>query len=261
MAETLKPRPYATPRRIPGLYTAEWMAFQSGLPPRLRSDPALAAFVRRTKRWRRIALVGGLLLPYAWILVAGDNGPYPNFFVVFVAAWFAARILPELFARHRAAPATRVATLGDRSTSRFVPCTGRRWLVGSFVLAAAAATAGRVWPAEPFREQLGPLALSLLVGVVSTTAVVRIAWRSHPAGHPDDVLVDDAIRVLATTTVIAAWAALQFLITLWMIPLDTIGGDGPKAPAELLIGLSYLPVGGLIAACAWVPTRVERERR
>lgn len=147
MAETLKPRPYATPRRIPGLHTAEWMAFQSGLPPRLRSDPALAAFVRRTKWWRRITFFGGLLLPYAWLVVTGSDGPVPNFFVVWVTAWFAARILPELFARHRRPGATRVATLGNRSLLRYVPDTGRRWLLASYALGAIAIVVGRIWPA------------------------------------------------------------------------------------------------------------------
>lgn len=56
----------------------------------------------------------------------------------------------------------------------------------------------------------------------------------------------------------AAWSALQFLVTFWLLPSPVVGGEGSTTPGEVVIGLSYLASFGVLAAFAWVPTRVER---
>ena len=97
------------------------------------------------------------------------------------------------------------------------------------------------------------LAASVLLGLVGAAAVMRIARRPQPAGSPNDVLVDEAIRGLATTRAMSGWSALQFIVAAYLAP----HGYFPQSSFvhTTIIVLSLI---GLTASWAWVPTRMAR---
>lgn len=137
-----------------------------------------------------------------WDLVAWGDGRVIGWPVALIVGWFAARIIPELFTRNRSATTVRVAALGSRSPLRDVTSTAMRWLAGGVVLTAVDVALSWWW-GEPLRSEV-PVAGSVVVAVCGSLAVVRIARRPQPAGSADDVAVDEAIRRIGTTGVLAA---------------------------------------------------------
>ena len=133
--------------------------------------------------------------------------------------------------------------------------TARRWLLASFALALSGVVLSR-WSGQPLGSDVGPILASVVIATCGSLAVVRIARRSQPAGSVDDVLVDDAIRTIGTTGVLSGWAALQYLVTFWLVPWPHSLSD--PGWAWVTSTMSYACLIGIMAAWAWVPTRAAR---
>lgn len=244
-------------RQLPELGSNEWMALQQGLPSSLADDPALSRYARRTRRWRLYGTVGGLVGTYAWTFFPLHDGRRSaDAFVGLVVGWFVAGVVPELFVRNRPSSGLRAAGLETRSVRRYVSPTAWRWLAGSLVLTISAVVIRQVVTLRigPSRADTAMvLNASLLLALVAVAAVRRIARRPQPAGGSNDVLVDEAIRRLATTRAMSGWSALQFIAAAYLAP----EGYFPNAAAvhNTIIVISLI---GLTASWAWVPTRMVR---
>lgn len=244
-------------RKIPDLGSNEWMALQHGLALTLADDPALSRYAQRSRRWRLYGIVGGLFGTYAWAFFPFHDGlRSANPFVGLVVGWFVAGVLPELFVRNRPKSELRVAALEERSVRRYVNPTAWHWLAGSVVLTISAVVIRqtvtvRVGPSRADTAMV--LAASVLLALIGATAVKRIAKRPQPAGGPDDVLVDETIRGLATTRTMSGWSALQFIAAAYLAPR----GFFPHADLvhNTILVISFI---GLTASWAWVPTRMMR---
>lgn len=248
-----------TARAVPPLGSTEWMSMQSGLPQPLADDPALLRYARRTRVWRAIGVCGAIVGSIGWAaLRLGDNRTSVNFTVALFIGWFGAGVLPELFVRNRRATEQRAAALAARAPGRFVTPTARRWLTASYVGIVAAIVVRQVVThrVAPSRADAAAiLASCILLTVVGTIAVWRIARRHQPAAAPNDVAVDDAIRFLATTRAVSGWTALNFIAVVYLSP----AGGFPHA--DLVHG-AFRTLGaiGAMAAWAWVPTRLAPRR-
>lgn len=244
-------------RALPELGSNEWMALQQGLPMSLVGDPSLSRYASRTRRWRMCGIVGGIAGAWGWTFFPLHDGPrHSNLPVALFIGWFAAGVLPELFVRNRPGTEVRVAALESRSIKRYVTPTAGRWLVGSGVLTLTALLVRqtvtlRVAPSRADAAML--LNASLLLAIVGTTAVRRIAKRPQPAGGSEDLAVDEAIRGLATTRAISGWSALQFIAAGYLAP------RGFFAHADLVHNtIALMSLVGVAASWAWVPTRIVR---
>ena len=244
-------------RKLPELGSNEWMALQQGLPPSLADDVALSRYAQRTRRWRLYGIVGGLVGTYAWTFFPLHDGRRSaDALVGLVVGWFVSGVVPELFVRNRPSTGLRAATLENRSVRRYVSATAWRWLAGSVVLTISAVVIRQV-----VTRRIGPtradtamvLSASILLALVGFAAVRRIARRPQPAGGPNDVLVDEAIRRLATIRAVSGWSALQFIAAAYLAP----EGNFPHAALthNTIVVISLI---GLIASWAWVPTRMVR---
>ena len=233
------------------------MALQQGLPLSLAADPALNRYAVRTRRWRVLGVGGGLFASAAWAYFPFHEGLRSwNPAVGLVVGWFAAGVLPEIFVRHRPATSVRAAALKSRSVRRYVSPTAWRWLAGSIALSAAAVAIRQVVTlrSTPTRADAAMLlSASLLLALVGIAAVWRVARRPHPAGGPNDVLVDETIRALATTRAVSGWSALQFIAAAYLAPT----GYFPNADLVHRT-IVVLALVGLTASWAWVPTRMVR---
>lgn len=245
-------------RALPELGTNEWMALQQGLPPALVDDPALSRYASRTRRWRAFGVAGGVLGAFLWTLIPFHDGRrHSNLLVALFIGWFVAGVLPELFVRNRPGTDVRAATLESRSIRRYVTSTAARWLAGSVALTLAALLVRqtvtlRVAPTRADAAML--LSASVLLAIISTAAVRRIALRPQPAGGSHDLAVDEAIRGLATTRTISGWSALQYIVAGYLAP------KGSFPHAELVhTSIALAAIVGVIASWAWVPTRLVRQ--
>lgn len=242
-------------RHIPDLGSNEWMAVQQGLPAQLASDAALTRYRKRTRVWRIIGVVSGIVGTIAWSVHVQPR--HSNVLVVALfIGWFAAGVLPELFVRNRKSTAVRVAALETRSIRRYITPTAWHWLAGSYALTAVAVgirqiVTHRIGPTRA--EAAGALWSSVLLAILGAAAVWRISRRPQPAGDSGDVAVDDAIRSMATTRAISGWSALQFFAAGYLAPR----GFFPHADLvhDAIVTLAVVGVG---ASWAWVPTRIVR---
>ena len=97
------------------------------------------------------------------------------------------------------------------------------------------------------------LAAALLVSTVGTVAVWRIATRAQPAGSEDDIVVDEAIRTMATTRAMSGWGALMFIIAGYLAP----HGAAMERPSPTIHTIIVVAATvGALASWAWVPTRI-----
>jgi len=239
-------------RRLPELGSTGWVALQAGLPNSLEQDPALVRYARRARRWRIGGVLAGIAVPAAWVMVTERKWPVEGFGTI-VAGWFVGGLVHDLFVRNRASAQVRVARLTARSPLRYVTATARRWLLASYALTGVAATLAIVI-GDPvsWRHDALPTVGTLVVLGVGAIAVWRIAARPHPAADSDDVQVDEAIRAVATTRTVSAWTALQFTLAPSFLPSPLRAGW----TFELVSIVGWLAVVGLLAAWAWVPTRL-----
>ncbi len=243
----------AATRRLPQLGSPAFTAMQAGLPPSRGDDPALVRYARRTRRWR----IGGTLAAIAAMVAVATltEGRTAMPFQAAIVGWFAGGLILDLFARNRSTPDVRVAQLTTRSVLRYVTPTARRWLIASFGLTAVSAALS-VIAGQPlaWRHDGLPTAAAVLLAAVGSAATWRIATRPQPAGDAADVQVDEAIRMVGTTRTISAWTALQFSLATAYVP-SPVRPDWWFEPAAVV---SWLALVGLIAAWAWVPTRIPR---
>jgi hypothetical protein len=243
---------------LPELGSNEWMALQQSLPPSLGGDAALSRYKSRTRRWRVYGVIGGVAGASGWTFFPLHDGPrQSNLQVALFIGWFAADILPELFVQNRSGTEVRAAALESRSVRRYVTPTAARWLIGSGVLTLAALLVRqtatlRVAPTRGDAAIL--LSASLLLAIIGTVAVRRIAKRPQPAGGSEDLAVDEAIRNLATTRAISGWSALQFIAAGYLAPT----GYFPRANFTHNT-IVLFSVVGVAASWAWVPTRIVRQ--
>lgn len=245
-------------RQVPELGSASWMTLQTGLPPHLASDAALAGYARRTRRWRTAGVAGAFVGSVVWgvLDVAGDGQASVNTLVALFIGWFGAGVVPELFVRNRAPSEHRAATLAPRSPSRYLTLTAKRWLTASYVgiVAALVVISLATTRSTPARQDIVMIvtacaALTAIAGL----AVWRIATRHQPATGPDDVAIDEAIRALATTRVVSGWTVLNFIAVIYLGP----NGDFENAGVSNSVFATIGSVGAL-AGWAWVPTRIHR---
>ena len=256
--ETFVVRAIGKRRALPDLGSNEWMALQQGLPLSLVDDPALSRYASRTRRWRVYGVLGGVAGAYGWTFFPLHDGPrQSNLPVALFIGWFAAGVLPELFVRNRPGTDVRAAALESRSVWRYVTPTAARWLVGSGALTLAAVLVRqtvtlRVAPSRADAAML--LNASLLLAMIGTAAVRRIAKRPQPAGGSEDLAVDEAIRGLATIRAISGWSALQFIAAGYLAP------RGFFPHADLVHNtIALISLVGMVASWAWVPTRIVRQ--
>lgn len=242
-------------RRIPDLGSNEWMAAQQGLPPQLALDAALTRYRKRTRVWRIIGVIGGIVGTIAWSVHVQPR--HSNVLVVALfIGWFAAGVLPELFVRNRKSTAVRVAALETRSVRRYITPAAWHWLAGSYALTAIAVgirqvVTHRIGPTRA--EAAGALCSSVLLALLGAVAVWRISRRPQPAGASGDVAVDEAIRSMATTRALSGWSALQFFAAGYLAPR----GFFPHANLvhDAIVTVAFI---GVCASWAWVPTRIVR---
>ncbi|MGB8860135.1 MAG: hypothetical protein WCC60_12800 [Ilumatobacteraceae bacterium] len=242
-------------RAVPELGTNEWMALQQGLPRSLVGDPALSRYATRTRRWRMYGVVGGAAGAIGWTFFPLHDGRrQSNLAVALFIGWFVAGVVPELFVRNRPGGGVRAAALDSRGARRYVTSSAARWLVGSGALTLAALLVRqtvtlRIAPSRADAAML--LSASLLLAIIGTVAVRRIAMRPQPAGGSNDLAVDEAIRKLATTRAVSGWTALQFIAAGYLAPR----GFFPHADLvhDTIVVISLV---GVTASWAWVPTRV-----
>lgn len=242
-------------RGLPELGSNEWMALQQGLPPSLLGDPALSRYASRTRRWRMFGVLGGVAGAFGWTLFPLHDGRrQSNLVVALFIGWFAAGVLPELFVRNRPGRDVRAAALESRSVRRYVTPTAARWLVGSGALTLAALLVRqtvtlRVAPSRADAAML--LNASLLLAIIGIAAVRRIAKRPQPAGGSEELVVDEAIRGLATTRAVSGWSALQFIAAGYLAP------RGFFSHADFVHNtIAVISLIGVAASWAWVPTRI-----
>jgi hypothetical protein len=245
-------------RALPELGTNEWMALQQGLPLPLVGDPSLSRYASRTRRWRMCGVLGGIVGAWGWTFVPLHDGRrQTNLVVALFIGWFVAGVLPELFVRNRPGKGVRAAALELRSVRRYITPSAARWLVGSAALTIAALLLRQTVTlrAAPSRADAAMLLnASLLLAIVSTAAVRRIAKRPQPAGGSDDLAVDEAIRGLATTRAMSGWSALQFIVAGYLAP------RGFFPHADLVHNtMGVISLIGVSASWAWVPTRLVRQ--
>ncbi len=239
-------------RSIPDLGTPEWIQFQQSLPYGAAGDDAIRRYLLRTRVWRFI----GVVFAVGIMIAASTHGSSIDLPTALFSGWFAAGVVPELFARNRRAPSHRVAVLDHRDVRRYVTPTARRWLVASGAAAATMLVYGAVDGGHPhWRRRAVILALAVVVAAVAVGAIRRIAHRAQPASDATEISVDEAIRKLATTRVVSGWAALQFIAAANLAgPLDGLN-VGVRWLTKILITGCVLSV---LACWAWVPTRVDR---
>ena len=129
---------------------------------------------------------------FLWTLFPFHDGRrQSNLLVALFIGRCAAGVLPELFVRNRPGTDVRAAALEpSRSVRRYVTPTAARWLAGSGALHLAALLVRqtvtlRVAPTRADAAML--LSASVLLAIISTAAVRRIAKRPEPAGGPHDL--------------------------------------------------------------------------
>lgn len=202
--------------------------------------------VRRVARRQRFVFAGAVLGLAACALV--------DLWLIPVYAGLALGAVADAVSRPGPAPgAPRVAHTTSSRLRDYVPA----WLLGATAAAAGCPLVlALLWLFAPQAARdpmdvspvpdspVGWLVLAAAAGLAGSLAVARvIVGRRQPAGTPDELAVDDALRAQAVRDVLQVSAVVSLAVT-WLLATAVTDRDG-TGPARQLAG--WLPVALLVA--------------
>jgi hypothetical protein len=240
---------------------ADWFRYQYEVRVTGPGYDLIKRYLRRTRAWR----AGGVAIGLTVAVVAGwILHERINVFAGLFVGWFIAGLLAELPTRQPAE--RRRATLTPRAVDQFLPRFPRRVLVAatsSTVVALVGATCvHQLARLRRHDENVGigvptaALLLSLALATVSVAGMRRLAYKPFPVTEPEINVAEAAIRTAASVRIAAGWAALQFIITMWICA--SVASVADPRWAMLANTLALLSFFGILIAWTFVPTRVLR---
>ena len=181
-----------------------------------RTEPLVARYLTRARRWRAAGALAGVILP-AVTAIAGS--PRPGFWQAVLIGYLAGAALAEL-TRPDPAGATRAAALVPRRLDDYVPRSATLWLRTRAALSLVATTLRFVGPIDATWRNRAPSASAfvvatiacVVVAVVAEGAARRIVARPQRYEAADLLAADDAIRSASAHAVIGAALALVLLV-------------------------------------------------
>jgi hypothetical protein len=243
---------------------ADWFRYQYEARVTGPGFELIKRYLRRTRAWRIVGAVIGVGVAVA----LGFLGRKPDLIVGLFIGWFIAGLVAELATKLPGSD-RRGASLAPRRVGQFLPPFAKRVLVvavsSSWAVAAVATvvaavpTARRIGHARlPMEIPVSGIALSIALATMSLTGLRRLTYKPFPVSEPEIDAAEAAIRMAASVRIAAGWAALQFIITVW---LATAGRLAARPPLTWLFNvISLMGIAGVIVAWTYVPTRVIRKR-
>lgn len=201
--------------------------------------PHLVAYLALTRRWRAAGAVGGTTafvvhgLQHQSIGISVGHG---------LAGWFAGAIVAELRAVGPVG-VRGVANLDRRTVSRYVSTNARLGLAAVSalcLLVAVAASLSGSFGRYPLVPLIAGMVLPLLVLGVSRA----VALRSQPAGLPELIEADEAIRRNAVQALHAAAITLMLYASVGPVIYVLAGSSAVVALVLTLVAMVGIPLLG-----------------
>lgn len=199
----------------------------------------LVSYLALTRRWRAAGAVAGTTafvvhgLQHQSIGISIGHG---------LAGWFAGAIVAELRAVGPVGT-RRVANLDRRTVGRYASTNARLGLAAASalcVLVAAATAVTGIFDRYPLVPLIAGTMLPLLVLGVSRAVAVR----SQPAGSPDVIAADEAIRRNAVQALHAAAITLMLYAAVGPIIFVLAGSSAVMALVLTLVAMAGIPLLG-----------------